>query len=173
MEIDRAQNKALQKTSASDFERFWNRLPSTGYRSAVRTLSLATDLSSRVWLRPFCLPAIPHPFPCPRLLFPVESSLSLVTSTLSSLAIPPPPLPSAVRSAHEYQCTSWGASGTAWYLPRSPACSSSPIPASDCGEVTRFGSHRVCTVTPLFGENRWVWNWGEWAQSSAQPESRI
>ena len=42
------------------------------------------------------------------------------------------------------------------------------LPASNllCG-------HRVCTVTPLFGGIQWVWSWGEWAQSRAQPESRI
>lgn len=120
--------QSLQKTSASDFERFWNPLPSTGYGSEARTWSAATDLPSRVWLRPFCLLATspvtrsyPHPGPSPPSSLPYESSLSLVTSTLSSLAVPPSPLPSPVRSAHEYQCTSWGASGTAWYLACSPA----------------------------------------------------
>ena len=73
----------------------------------------------------------------PRPLFPFENSLSLVTSALSSLAIPPPPLPRPVRSAHEYQCTSRGASGMAWYLAGLPAPSRSSSPAADAEGVIR------------------------------------
>lgn len=67
-----------------DFER--------GYQSSISGVALAFLSSCHL-----------HPHPCLRLiLFLLESSLSLVSSTLSSLAIPPPPLPSPVRSAHEY-----------------------------------------------------------------------
>lgn len=39
-------------------------------------------------------------------------------------------------------------------------------------EVTGSGGRRACTLTPLSGEIEWVWNWGERAQSRAQPKSR-
>ncbi|KAM7240271.1 hypothetical protein CapIbe_008177 [Capra ibex] len=42
-----------------------------------------------------------------------------------------------VRSAHEYQCTSRGASGTAWYLAGSPAPSRSSSTAADAEGVIR------------------------------------
>lgn len=138
MAIDAVQDKALRKASASDFERFGNLPPSKGYASAARTVSLATGLPSRAWLWPFCLLAArPSASALRLLLFPFASSLSLVTSTQSSLAIPPPPLPSPVRPAHEYQCTSRGASGTAWYLACSPAQSRSSSPAAGRQGVIR------------------------------------
>ena len=137
MAIDPAQNKALRKTSASDSERLWKLLPRKGYASAAGPVSAAPGLPSRAWLRPFLSACHPPLRVRPRLLFPFENSLSLVTSARSSPAIPPPPLPRPVRSAHEYQCTCRGASGTAWYLAGLPAPSRSSSPATDAEGVIR------------------------------------
>lgn len=91
MAIDAVLDKALRKTSASDFERFWNLLPSKGYVSAAKTLSVATGLPSRAWLWPFCLLATtPVPSFFSSLLKVASLWLLLAGSLLQSRPLPCP-----------------------------------------------------------------------------------
>lgn len=117
MEIDRTRDKALLETNTSDFKRFWSLLPNTGNGSRARILTSQADNSpSRAWLWPFFVFLPPISYPCSP-TSPTLSSLNNHSRYFSSALPPIPPSfqPSPVRSAHEYCCTSWGVSGTAWY----------------------------------------------------------